>query len=67
MAEFPNAQEVWLEKIKKITPKFHQHIAASKMKKEPHRAGDEVVGYRVVRTVPDGPVIATDETSFHYE
>lgn len=67
MAEFPTAEEVWLEKTKKITPKFHQHIASSKLKKEPCKAGDEVAGYRVIKTIPDGTVIASEQTTFHYD
>lgn len=67
MAEYPNAEEIWLKKSKRITPKFHQHIALSKMKKEPCEVGDNVAGYDVVRTIPEGKVIATEETAVHYE
>lgn len=67
MAEYPHAQEIWLKKIKKITPKFHQHIAASKLRKEPCKVGDEVAGYTVTKTDPNGTVLAHEQTTFHYE
>jgi hypothetical protein len=67
MAEFPQAEEVWLKKKKKITPKFHEHIALSKLKKEPCKAGDEVIGYDVVATVPEGTVIVTDQSTVHFD
>ena len=67
MAEFAQAEEIWLKKHKKITPKFHQHIALSKLKKEPCTAGDQVVGYDVVKTIPEGTVIVTERTTVHYD
>ena len=67
MAEFPHAEEVWLKKTKRITPKFHQHIAFSKMQKEPFAIGDEIAGYVVERTVPDGRLIASEQTTVHYD
>jgi len=67
MPEFPQAEEVWLRKLKRITPKFHQHIAFSKMKKEPFAAGDEIAGYVVERTVPEGKLIASEQTAVHYD
>ena len=67
MAEFPEAEEVWLKKKKKITPKFHMHIAFSKLREEPCKAGDEIAGYDVVKTVPEGTVQVTERTAMHYE
>ena len=67
MAEITEATEIWLKKQKRFIPKFHQHIAFSMLKKEPYKVGDELAGYDVIKTEPEGTVIATDQTAIHYE
>lgn len=67
MAEILEAEEIWLKKQKRFLPKFHQHIALGALKKEPHKVGDELAGYDIIKTVPEGSVIASEQTVIHYE
>ncbi len=67
MPEYRSAQEIALRKYKSFVPKFHQHIAAGKLRGQPCKVGDRVVGYDVVKTVPEGTVLVTEDTVIRYE
>lgn len=67
MNELPPAREIKLRKTKPLAPPFHRHIARGKLVGHIWRKGDRVVVYEIVETVPDGQVIATEETILHFD
>lgn len=64
--EIPKALEVTLKKFKPLAPPFHQHIVKSKLKGQIIQAGEEVVVYTIVSTVPEGRVVVDEETILHF-
>lgn len=62
-----HAELIVLRNRKPLAPRFHQHIAKSKLMEQDCRVGDRVVIYEIVATRPDGPVRATGATRFEFE
>ena len=67
MSELPVAIEIRLRKTKPLAPPFHQHIAKSKLIGNKCTVGDRIIVYEITSTVPEGQVLATDETIFHFD
>jgi hypothetical protein len=67
MGEIPKAESITLRKIKPLAPAFHRHIAKSKLLGKACSAGDTILVYTIVATVPEGTVTVTEETVFQFE
>ena len=67
MGEVPDAFEVTLRKFRPLAPPFHRHIVRAKLVGATCRAGDRVVVYDVISTVPDGEVRVTDSTLLRFD
>jgi hypothetical protein len=67
LSELPIAQEIRLSKIKPLAPPFHRHIARSKLLGKKCMVGDCIIVYKITATVPEGQVLVTDKTIFHFE
>jgi hypothetical protein len=67
LSELPNAKEIRLSKTKPLAPPFHQHIARSKLLGTKCMVGDRIIVYKITATVPEGQVLVTDETIFHFD
>lgn len=57
---------VVLRKVKRLAPDFHQHIVKGKTPGSVLRKGDHLLVYEVQETVPEGPVLVTDNTQFEF-
>lgn len=62
----PDALEVVLRKVRPLAPPFHRHIVRRKLIGTTCRAGERVVVYEVVSTVPDGAVRVTENTLLRF-
>ena len=67
MADAPEAREIVLRKFRPLAPPFHRHIVKSKLRGKICQAGQRVVVYDIVATVPDGEVRVTETTVFRFE
>lgn len=67
MAEFPEALEVVLRRLRPAAPPFHRHIARARLVGAACRVGDRVVVYEIVETRPEGPVVVTPATALRFE
>jgi hypothetical protein len=67
MGEIPKAECLTLRKIKPLAPAFHRHIARSKLLGKTCSAGDTILVYEIIATVPEGTVTVTEETVFQFE
>ena len=67
MSELPIAKEIRLCKTKPLAPPFHQHIARSRLVGNRCAVGDRIIIYEITATVPEGQVLVTDETIFHFD
>jgi nucleotide-binding universal stress UspA family protein len=65
-AKAPEAQVVVLRKVKRLAPGFHRHILRGKIRGQTVRAGDSILVYEVVETVPPGPVRVTERTHLEF-
>ena len=66
MSEWPRAEEIVLCKFKPMAPPFHQHIARAKLKGNVWQTGDRVVVYEIAETVPEGRVLAAEDTIIRF-
>jgi len=55
-----------LRKLKKLAPDFHRHIAIAQARGKVLSPGDRLLVYEVAETVPDGPVLVTENTYFQF-
>jgi nucleotide-binding universal stress UspA family protein len=60
------AEMVVLKKVKLLAPGFHRHILKSRIIGQSVKAGDRVMVYDVVETVPPGPVRVTEQTLLEF-
>ena len=67
MGETPKALEITLRKLRPLAPPFHRHIVRAKLRGTVCREGERYVIYEVIATVPDGPVLVTDDTLLRFE
>jgi hypothetical protein len=67
LSEVPNAIEIRLRKTKPLAPPFHRHIAKGKLIGNKCTVGDRIIVYEITATVPEGQVLATDETIFRFD
>lgn len=55
-----------MRKLKKLAPDFHRHIAIAQARGKVLSPGDRLLVYEVTETVPDGPVLVTENTYFQF-
>jgi len=67
MAEISSARELILRKFNRMAPPFHRHIVRSRLLGKTCQVGDRFVVFEVVRTVPEGRVLVTEQTVFRFE
>ncbi|MCL5958334.1 MAG: hypothetical protein M1358_03280 [Chloroflexi bacterium] len=54
------ASVVVLRKVKRFAPDFHQHIVKGQAQGSTVQKGDRMLVYEIQETVPEGPVLVTD-------
>jgi hypothetical protein len=67
VSEYAEAFEITLRKLRPRAPYFHRYITKGKLVGSAWQAGDKVVVYEIVSTVPEGRVLVTDKTVLRFE
>ena len=60
----PDAKVVVLKQTEERVAAFYRYAARLKAKGRIVAPGDMLIAYRVYKTIPDGPVLVTDNTEF---
>ncbi len=64
--EIPEAEIVILRKKKRMAPDFHRHILKSKIHGQVVEAGEKILVYEVLETVPPNEVRVTEKTILEF-